>query len=115
MTLKKLIDILDAKLLTTKTDKNLEISCAFGCDLISDILMCTKEKTLLLTGLTNSQIIRVSDMIDLEGIVFVRGKIPTAEIIEMADIRDLPVLSTELTLYQASGLLYENNLRACKV
>lgn len=114
MTLEKLMEILDAKLLTD-SDVNQQVSCAFGCDLISDILMCAKEKTLLLTGLTNPQIIRVSDMIDLEGIVFVRGKNPTPEIIEMAQQRGLPVLSTEKTLYQACGLLYSNDLRSCKV
>ena len=89
--------------------------CAFGSDLISDILMCTKEPTLLLTGLTNPQVIRLADMIDILGIVFVRGKKPSQELIDMANERDLPMISTAFTLYKSSGILYNNGLRSCKI
>lgn len=93
----------------------MEVPCAFASDLISDILMCTKEPTLLLTGLTNNQVIRLSDMIDIVGIIFVRGKRPMDEITEMAKERDLPLICTDLTMYRSSGLLYGAGLRSCKI
>ncbi len=92
-----------------------DIRCAFAADLISDILMCTKEPTLLLTGLTNPQIIRLSDMIDLEGIVFVRGKRPPKEIVEMAKERNLPLIVTPYTMFKTSGILYNNGIRSCSI
>jgi len=51
MKLGEIVTALDAELLTENTDLEQEISCAFASDLISDILMCTKEPTLLLSGL----------------------------------------------------------------
>ncbi|MDP8267947.1 MAG: transcriptional regulator [Candidatus Tenebribacter davisii] len=115
MKLKEIVELLEADLLFEDVDKEKEITCAFGSDLISDILMCTKESTLLLTGLTNPQIIRLSDMIDLFGIVFVRGKVPPKEIIDMAKERKLPLISTKFTLYRSSGILFNSGLRSCKI
>lgn len=115
MKLKEILEYLEADLLTENTDLEREVGCAFGSDLISDILMCTKEPTLLLTGLTNPQIIRLSDMIDLYGIIFVRGKAPTPEIIEMAKERNLPLFSTGFTMYKSSGILFNKGLRSCKI
>jgi len=91
------------------------VPCAFSSDLISDILMCTKEPTLLLTGLTNNQVIRLCDMIDIVGIVFVRGKRPLQEIIDMAEERNIPLICTNLTMYRSSGLLFNAGLRSCKI
>ncbi len=115
MKLKEILDLLEGELLTNSVDTEKEITCAFGSDLISDILMCTKEPTLLLTGLTNPQVIRLSDMIDLLGIIFVRGKRPPDDLIEMANERDLPLITTKFTLYKSSGLLYNTGLRSCKI
>lgn len=115
MKLKTIIELLEADLLIDGINVDQEVTCAFGSDLISDILMCTKEPTLLLTGLTNPQIIRLSDMIDLQGIVFVRGKMPHKDIIEMAKERNLPLISTKFTLYKSSGILFNSGLRSCKI
>lgn len=115
MKLKEIVDLLEAELITDSAHLEKEISCAFGSDLISDILMCTKEPTILLTGLTNPQVIRLSDMIDLLGIIFVRGKRPPEELIEMANERDLPLISTKFTMYKSAGLLYNTGLRSCKI
>jgi hypothetical protein len=115
MTLKDVITILEGESLNPEADLDVEVPCAFSSDLISDILMCTKEPTLILTGLTNNQVIRLADMIDIIGIVFVRGKEPLDEIIEMAQERKLPLIGTKLTMYRSSGLLYNAGLRSCKI
>ncbi|HNU53795.1 MAG TPA: transcriptional regulator [Candidatus Syntrophosphaera sp.] len=115
MTLKDIVQLLDAEVLTPEADLDVEVPCAFSSDLISDILMCTKEPTLLLTGLTNNQVIRLSDMIDIVGIVFVRGKRPLDEVIEMARERSLPLFCSNLTMYRSSGLLFNAGLRSCKI
>ena len=115
MKLGKILELLEAELLTKNADLNKEITCAFGSDLISDTLMCVKEPTLLLTGLTNPQVIRLSDMIDLLGVVFVRGKRPSPDIVNMAEERELPLISTGMTLFKSSGLLYGKGLRSCNI
>ena len=115
MKIKEIVKLINGKLLTPPFTKEREISCAFAADLISDILMCTKEPTLLLTGLTNPQIIRLADMIDLEGIVFVRGKKPPKEIVDMAIERELPLIVTPYTMFKTSGILFQNGIRSCSI
>jgi len=115
MTLREILTLLEAEVITSGAALDTEIPCAFASDLISDILMCTKEPTLLLTGLTNTQVIRLSDMIDLLGIVFVRGKVPPKELIEMAEERGLVLLCTKLTMFRSSGILFSSGLRSCKI
>lgn len=115
MKLTNILELIEGELLTPEADLELDIPCAFGSDLISDILMCTKEPTLLLTGLTNPQVIRLSDMIDLLGVIFVRGKRPPQDLINMAIERNLPLITTKMTLYKVSGLLYNSGLRSCHI
>ena len=115
MKLKDILALLEGELFTPDADVEVDIPCAFGSDLISDILMCTKESTLLLTGLTNPQVIRLSDMIDLLGVVFVRGKRPPQDLIDMAIERELPLITTKMTMYKSAGLLYNKDLRSCQI
>ena len=115
MKVSEIVKRVEGKLITHNITPNQEIKCAFAADLISDILMCTKEPTLLLTGLTNPQIIRLADMIDLEGIIFVRGKIPSQQIIDMAKERDLPIIITGFTMFKTAGILYNAGIRGCSI
>ncbi|NLG87415.1 MAG: hypothetical protein GX489_09405 [Firmicutes bacterium] len=110
----KLIDImqlLDAEMLVAPQDASVSVLAAGAADLVSDILAFVKEKTLLLTGLTNPQVVRAADLLDLAGIVFVRGKTPNREVIEMAQRRQLPTFRTQLNMYEACGILYQAGLR----
>ena len=78
MNLRKIQQLLAAEILWgEEVLDQVEPLCACGSDLMSDVLAFTKEKTLLLTGLTNAQVIRTAEMIDLSGIIFVRGKRPS--------------------------------------
>lgn len=98
------------KLLKTETicqnHSELEILTACGADLMSDVLAFSKEKTLLLTGLTNPQVVRTAEMIDLELIIFVRGKQPPEKTISLAQEQGITLLKTAKPLYEACGLLY---------
>ena len=67
---------LNAKILLGEDQMDREVFSACGADLMSDVLTFTKRKTLLLTGLTNVQVVRTAELSDLCAIVFVRGKLP---------------------------------------
>ena len=104
MNLRKIQQLLAAEILWGEEFlDSIAPSYACGSDLMSDVLAFTKEKTLLLTGLTNAQVIRTAEVIDLSGIIFVRGKRPPQEVIAMAKERNLPLLMTELPLYETCG------------
>jgi hypothetical protein len=92
-------------------DREVETVC--GADLMSDVLAFTKENTLLLTGLTNIQVIRTADMSDLAGIVFVRGKRPNPELIQLAEVKSIPLFVSDCSMYEACGRLYQKGLLSC--
>ena len=92
---------------------SVSVQNACGADLLSDVLAFTKEHTLLLTGMTNLQVIRTVEISDLNGVVFVRGKMPRPEVIEAAEEQKIPVLMTNYTMYEACGLLYKAGLPGC--
>lgn len=92
---------------TAPETEELEIINACGADLMSDVLAFSKEKTLLLTGLTNPQVVRTAEMVGIQVIIFVRGKQPQAETINLADQLDICIYSTEMPLFEACGILYK--------
>ncbi len=114
MLLSDIKSALCAKVLTGESDECVskkEIMSACGCDLMSDVLAFVKDQSLLLTGLINSQVIRTAEMMDIVAVCFVRGKNPPEDVIELAKEKEITVLSTDLPLYTACGILYEKGLR----
>ncbi len=103
-------EILGADVYNLENQLEREVSSAFACDLMSDVLAFVDNQPLLLSGLINPQVVRTAEMMDMKAIVFVRGKTPTDEILELATEANIVILSTELTMYNACGLLYQNGL-----
>ena len=113
MNLQEVKDILEAEVIVGKDLMNTEVRTACGADLMSDVLAFTKDGALLLTGLTNPQVVRTADVGGLTAIVFVRGKTPSQEAAEMAKELDIPLFSTPHTLFEACGLLFAKGLKPC--
>ena len=84
---------------------------ACGSDMMSDVLAHVKNQAVLLTGLVNPQVIRTAEMMDMCCVVFVRGKMPSAEMIALAEDAGIAVLATDIRMYEACGILYGRGLR----
>ncbi len=111
MKLQEMQEILNAKLIYAPEGwETTEVKSACGCDLMSDVLAFVKDQALLLTGLVNAQVIRTAEMMDIKVIVFVRGKVPTEDVVDLAKKMDMAIFSTEKPLYTACGKLYTNGL-----
>lgn len=110
MRLSEVREILDAEVLWGEKYLDEEIKSACGSDFMSDVLAYVKEQALLLTGLVNPQVVRTAEMMDMKCIVFVRGKIPGKEILQMAEDRKIVIMTSRRRMYSACGLLYLNGL-----
>ena len=110
MTLKEIAALSNARVIHENGHLDKVIRHAFAADLMSDVLAFVKDHTVLLTGLTNPHVVRTAEMLDVACVVFVRGKRPTPDIIDMAVERDMCIMSTHHTLYVACGILYQNGL-----
>ena len=113
MKLIEVLKILDAEFVSGVEWINREVVTVCGSDLMSDVLAFTSESTLLLTSLTNIQVIRTAEMSDLVGIVFVQGKRPGPDLIALASTNNIPLLVTPHSLYESCGKLYQNGIKGC--
>lgn len=91
-----------------------EVTAAAACDMLSDVLAMEAAPDVLITGLLNPQVIRTAVLLDARCVVFVRGKLPTPAILELAEESGVCVLGTEKPMYEACGLLHRQGLDAAK-
>jgi hypothetical protein len=96
----------------TKCDLDKQVASACGADLMSDVLAFVKHNTVLLTGLVNQHVIRTAEMIDISCIVFVRGKVPPPEVCELAYEKEIVLMTTDASMFEACGRLYQKGLPA---
>ena len=115
MTIEDMVRVLSARVLRGDDKLDTPVYTACCSDLMSDVLAFVDEKTVLITGLTNQHVIRTSEMLDLKCLVFVRGKVPTEDILDSAEEQGLVVITTKMTAFSACGLLYEAGLRGVPV
>lgn len=111
MTIADIVSILDAGIVCGASRLDTEVHNACGSDMMSDVLAFVKDQSVLLTGLVNPQVVRTADMMDMVCIAFVRGKEPTADMIELAEDRGIVLLKSPHRMFTACGLLYERGLK----
>jgi len=115
MKISEVAEILDAVILTGGDKLDCEVNSACGSDMMSDVLAYVKDQGVLLTGLMNVQVIRTLLMMDMNCVVFVRGKIPPEGIVEFAEENGVVVLQTKLPMFESCGRLYAAGLgHACE-
>jgi len=112
MTLIEILDILNARVLTHPVTLQKTVDNAYCADLMSDVLSFSITKSLLVTGLTNAQVIRTAEMAAIEVIIFVQGKRPESQTIGLAEEKHIPLLVTDLSMFDTCGRLYERGLRS---
>src|SRR5512146_764352 len=112
MTLEEIKGILSALALTRPADMHIDVGRAYCADLMSDVLAFSVTNSLLITGLTNAQVIRTAEVADIKAIIFVQNKRPDRETIALADVKKIPLLATDLSMFDTCGRLYENGLRS---
>lgn len=112
MTLQDVLDIIQGKVISKTADLSQEVLTGGGADLMSDVLAFGQEGMLLLTGLTNPQVVRTAEMAGAVAIVFVRSKLPPPETIALAEQKGIPLLASKYTMFETCGRLYRAGLPA---
>jgi predicted transcriptional regulator len=106
-------EILDADVIVGMEKLDMEVKTAFGADLMSDVLAFAKAGSLLLTGLTNTQVLRIANVLDIAAIILVRGKKPQSEALALAKELQIPILTTQYILFETAGRLYAKGIVGC--
>ena len=87
-----------------------EVCSCHASDLLSDVLTFRGPGSLLLTGLTNAQVIRTAEMSDFAAICFVRGKKPQPDTVQLAEEKGIPLFVTPLSMFESCGRLFAQGL-----
>ncbi len=112
MKLREVIEIIKGKVISETIDLDTEVTSGGGADLMSDVLAFAQDGMLLLTGLTNPQVIRTAEMAGTAAIIFVRSKIPPPETVSLAAQKGIPLLASKYTMFETCGRLFKAGLPA---
>lgn len=116
MLVKEIVDILKAKeiYIDDQAIYQKDYKKGFSSDLMSDALALLKNETeevLFITGLANVQSLRTAEVLDIDTILFVRGKLLDMTIVDMAKNLHINLFQTDETMFEACGKLYEAGMR----
>ena len=119
MMLQSIIDRYHCHVYTPELLKDKEISYGFCSDLMSDALIIINSvqdddilsKTMLITGLATQQSIRTAEMLDVDVVLLVRGKVPSEKVIALAYESQIILISTTQTMFNMSGQLYQDGIK----
>lgn len=92
----------------------IDIRRGFSADLMSDVLAlvdCKNKDVVLITGITNPQIIRTAEMLDIPMIIVARGKIVPEETINLAKEKEIILVRTKNIVFVTSGILYQHGIK----
>ena len=110
MNLRDIINISEGEVLTQELNTDVNIHGGCCADLTSDVLAYTRPRAVLITGLTNPQVVRTAQVADFRAIIFIRGKKPQAETIEIAMQENIPLISSPFGMFELSGKLHDAGL-----
>ena len=110
MKISEIRELLDAEVLAGEAQLSGEVTSACCSDMMSDVLAYVKDQGVLITGLVNSQVIRTANMMDILCVVFVRAKMPPAEMLELANECGVVVMRSERRAFEACGILWQAGL-----
>ncbi|HPW68453.1 MAG: DRTGG domain-containing protein [Desulfomonilia bacterium] len=113
MKLSEIRDLLDARVIVGEDKLDIEITTAFGADLMSDVLSFARSGCLLITGLSNPQAVRTAYALDIAAILVCRGKFLTDKFIETARELGIPILWTRFIIFESCGRLFQKGLTGC--
>ena len=105
MNLNEIIELANGIALNPEVGMNIKIRGGCGADLMSDVLASSQPKAVLLTGLTNPQVVRTAQIAEFRAIIFVRGKQPQAETLAIATQEKIPLITSPFGMFELCGHL----------
>jgi hypothetical protein len=100
ITIEALVPPLQGKLLVDDTAGR-PVQAVVASDLMSDVLVVTREDFLLVTSLASDQMIRTADLVGAAGVVLVNGKQPPASSLKLAKDLTIALIASPLPKYEA--------------
>jgi len=111
MILRDVVKLLNAEVISGEQHLDEEFKFAGASDLMSDFLAFGRPGMLFLTGLANTHSVQTAVIVEAKAVVYVRGREPSKDGLELAKKNKMPILSTKYLMYKSCGLLYGRGIR----
>ncbi len=108
MKLSEIAASLHARILPPEAPVDREIHRVYAGDRISDLIDRASAETLLVTNVSNAQLIRVAELMDVPGICVVGGGEPAPDLVAAAGKTGTAILVCPEGLFETCGLLYKS-------
>ena len=105
MTVKEVLELIEAKDMTPETDKNTEVSCGYTCDLLSWVMAHGTAGMAWVTVQTHMNVIAVSSLMEMAAVIIPEGIEMEAPSLDKAKDEGISVLQTPLTAYEICARL----------
>ena len=109
MKLQELAEKLELKNQTKVFDK--DISGVYISDMVSDVIANAKAGNVLVTVQIHNNVIAAANLVDISGVIVTQGKVPTDEVIKMAEKAEIPIYTTDMNRWQVATRMYEAGIR----
>ncbi len=97
----------------TEISADVEVTSGYASDLLSDVLAKAKSGAIWVTNHRHTNIIGVAVMLNLAAVVIAGGTDPDEATIAKAVEENVPLYTTDKSLYEVVGRLWELGVRSC--
>jgi len=84
-----------------------QVDRIYAGDRISDLLDCANDRTLLITNLAGTQLLRVAELMDVPGICLTGGHAPGPEMVRVAEGNGTLLMVSAAGMFETCGRLYQ--------
>lgn len=110
MTVKEVLELIEAKDMTPETDKNTEVSCGYTCDLLSWVMAHGTAGMAWVTVQTHMNVIAVASLMEMAAVIIPEGIEMEVPSLEKAKEEGITVLESPLTAYEICARLAAKGL-----
>jgi len=91
--------------------KDREVEGIYISDMVSDIITGAKANGILVTLQTHKSLIAAANLVDVAAIVFVRGKKPPEDVVELANKTGIGLFGADIDTWSFASKLNELGLK----
>ncbi|MDR2414606.1 MAG: serine kinase [Odoribacteraceae bacterium] len=106
MNVKEIIGPLELTACSGQQGMDKEVTGGYTSDLLSDVMGHAREGQVWITLQAHGNVMAVASLKELAAVVLVKGRRPDEEAAAASDREGIPVFSTPLGAFEASGILH---------
>ncbi|MHB1458638.1 MAG: hypothetical protein ACYC0V_17150 [Armatimonadota bacterium] len=97
--------------LVSRMPKDISVTGGYTSDLLSDVMANAKDGFIWITNQKHQNCVAVASLLNLSAIIIAGGVQPDENTIEKAIDEQVPVFTTDASVFNVTGELYKSGLR----